>query len=84
MAKQHFVKTCQAIPNEIREKLKYLQAINRRASGGKEYWSKGLRSLGVYEDGNVMRLRSEKKQKDESMDDDKQNTKRPALATTES
>eukprot|EP00934_Nitzschia_sp_Nitz4_P004038 Nitzschia sp. Nitz4//scaffold95_size97785//60021//61599//NITZ4_004672-RA/size97785-augustus-gene-0.109-mRNA-1//-1//CDS//3329560487//4028//frame0 len=57
MSKLHFCKTCNQIPAETRAKLATLQKVNRRAAGGKEYWSEGLRVLGVYEDGTAMRFR---------------------------
>ena len=60
MAKQHFCRTCQRIPEDTREKLHYILGINRRASGGKEYWSQGLHVLRAYEDGNIMRFKKSK------------------------
>jgi hypothetical protein len=45
------------IPEDVKNRLSFLQKVNRRATGGKEYWSEGLRVLGVYEDGNTMRFR---------------------------
>lgn len=58
MSKLHFCKTCTQIPTDTRARLCTLQKVNRRAAGGKEYWSEGLRVLGVYEDGTVMRYRN--------------------------
>jgi hypothetical protein len=58
MSKLHFCRTCSQIPPPVRMKLSTLQKVNRRAAGGKEYWAEGLRVLGVYEEGNVMRFRN--------------------------
>jgi len=57
MSKLHFCRTCKMIPKDVQLRLSHLQRVNRRAAGGKEYWAEGLRVLGVYEDGNVMRFR---------------------------
>jgi hypothetical protein len=58
MSKLHFCKTCRFIPRDLQISLVALQQVNRRAAGGKEYWAEGLRVLGVYEDGKVMRFRN--------------------------
>lgn len=55
MSKLHFCRTCKLIPKDLQQHLDHLQKVNRRASGGKEYWAEGLRVLGVYEDGHGMR-----------------------------
>ena len=57
MSKLHFCRTCKLIPTDTQQRLDHLQRVNRRASGGKEYWAEGVRVLGVYEDGHVMRFR---------------------------
>lgn len=58
MAKHHFAKTCTMIPEHVKARLIWLRSDHRRASGGgKEYWSEGLRVLGIYEDGNALRFR---------------------------
>ena len=57
MSKVHLCERCQRIPRDIRQKLKALRNDNQRAAGGKTYWSDGVRSLGVYEEGRVLRLR---------------------------
>jgi hypothetical protein len=50
MSKLHFLKSCNYIPESTKNQLKSLQHLSSRASGGKEYWSEGLRVLGVVED----------------------------------
>lgn len=45
------------IPQDVKTRLSALQLVNRRAGGGKEYWSEGLRVMGVDDDGTVMRFR---------------------------
>ena len=57
MSKLHLCKTCHKIPEETQKKLIKLQKVNNRASGGKEYWAEGLRVLGIYEDGSVLRFK---------------------------
>jgi hypothetical protein len=57
MSKLHLCKMCHKIPDGTQLKLIKLGKANNRASGGKEYWAEGLRVLGVYEDGNMLRFR---------------------------
>jgi hypothetical protein len=57
MSKLHLRKMCSKIPDVTQEKLMRLGKANNRASGGKEYWAEGLRVLGVYEDGDMLRFR---------------------------
>ena len=45
----HLLKYCNAIPNEIRQKLLYLKEQRSSDGGGKKYWADGIRSLGVVE-----------------------------------
>lgn len=61
MSKLHFLKNCHMMPEETRQKLVQLKTVSTRASGGKEYWSQGLRVLGVYDDGTVLRFKSRSK-----------------------
>jgi hypothetical protein len=56
LAKNHLCQGCNAIPQQMREYLKYLRAANRRASNGKEYWKKTARYLGIIEDGARLRF----------------------------
>mmetsp|Transcript_47437 Transcript_47437/g.132193 ORF Transcript_47437/g.132193 Transcript_47437/m.132193 type:complete len:135 (+) Transcript_47437:3-407(+) len=59
MSKIHFCRTwgCKLIPSDVKAHLISMQKVNRRASGGKEYWAECLRVMGIYEDGGVMRYR---------------------------
>ena len=57
MSKVHLCERCQRIPSDVRKKLNALRVHNRRAACGIGYWSDGLRALGVYEDGQILRLR---------------------------
>jgi hypothetical protein len=56
MSKVHLTERCRRIPNSIKQRLISLHSVNRRASGGKPYWVDGLRQLGVYEDGPILRF----------------------------
>jgi hypothetical protein len=57
-AKVHFGDKCNRIPQRTKDKLLSLQQINKRASGGKQYWVDGLKAHGVYEDpGKGLRFR---------------------------
>jgi hypothetical protein len=56
MSKVHLCERCHRIPREVQDKLKALRGDNQRAVGGKHYWADGVRALGVYEDGRVLRL----------------------------
>jgi hypothetical protein len=57
LSKVHLCKSCPNIPEDIKNKLAAMQLVNKRASGGKEYWVYGLNQLGVYEDHGVLRFR---------------------------
>jgi hypothetical protein len=57
MSKVHLCERCQRIPPDIRAKLSALRIHNRRAACGIGYWSDGVRALGVYEDGRILRLK---------------------------
>jgi hypothetical protein len=59
MSKVHLCQRCYRIPPHLQNKLLALKHNSRRATGGKEYWTKGLTSVGVYEDGKVLRLKKE-------------------------
>lgn len=56
MSKVHLTERCRRIPNDIKQRLIDLHNINRRASGGKPYWVDGLKQLGVYEEGPILRF----------------------------
>jgi hypothetical protein len=57
MSKLHLCKNCTQVPEEIKRKLAKLQTSHTRASGGKEYWSEGLRVLGVVEVGGILKFK---------------------------
>ena len=52
MAKNHLCHGCKLIPQETRDLLNTLRGANRRATTGKDYWSKTARALGICEDGS--------------------------------
>lgn len=56
MSKVHLMKGCHRVPPEVQSKLNSLREDNQRASGGKDYWSDGIRALGVYEIGRCLRF----------------------------
>jgi hypothetical protein len=58
MAKSHFLNgKCSFIPSKDKAKLKQLQGSGTSGkSAGKGYWSRSLLSLGVYDDGHVLRF----------------------------
>jgi hypothetical protein len=45
------------IPETTKNRLLELQTVNRKASGGKDYWVHCLEILGVYEDGEILRFK---------------------------
>jgi hypothetical protein len=57
LSKVHLCKACPNIPEDVKARLCELQQVNRRTSGGREYWLYGLKELGVYEEGNMLRFR---------------------------
>jgi hypothetical protein len=58
MAKVHFGDgKCRMIPETTKNRLLELQTVNRKASGGKDYWVHCLEILGVYEDGEILRFK---------------------------
>jgi hypothetical protein len=57
MSKVHLCENCYRIPPDIHRRLLVLKNNCRRASGGKEYWAQGIRAIGVYEDGRVLRMK---------------------------
>lgn len=57
MSNVHLCEKCYRIPPDIQMRLHALKSNARRAVGGKEYWVDCLRSMGVYEDGQVLRLK---------------------------
>ena len=48
----HLIKHCAIIPDEIRERLKFLKDQKSSDGGGKRYWADGVRLLGVIETPN--------------------------------
>ena len=56
MSKVHLCERCHRVPDEVKHRLQKLRTANSRASGGKEYWSEGIRALGVYNDGEMLRF----------------------------
>jgi hypothetical protein len=57
MCKNHFINNrCRTTPEDIKKKLISLRNSNSRGSGGKKYWSDAAHSLGVLEEGNVLRF----------------------------
>ena len=69
MSKVHLCERCYRIPRDVRRQLIVLRSDCRRAIGGKEYWSENIRSLGVYVEEGILRVKrapkEEKKEKDE-------------------
>ena len=56
---------------DTKKRLAEMQLVNKRASGGKEYWVYGLEQLGVYEERGILRFRPATNDDDDD-DDDKQ------------
>ena len=59
MSKVHLCQRCHCVPEDVKRKLQKLRTVNSRASGGKEYWSEGIRALGVFNDGEMLRFTKE-------------------------
>lgn len=61
LAKTHYLNedetSCPVIPKDIKARLRSLHETTKRGSGGKAYWTDGLKALGVYEDGQTLRFR---------------------------
>lgn len=57
LTKVHLCNSCPNIPGEVKARLSEMQKVNKRTSGGKEYWVYGLKELGVYEDNHLLRFR---------------------------
>jgi len=66
LSKVHLCSSCPNIPESTKARLAQMQLVNKRASGGKEYWVYGLDQLGVYEDGKILRFRPEEHRREES------------------
>jgi hypothetical protein len=56
MGKVHLCNKCDRIPTDVQTKLQALRSVNQRAACGKRYWSDGVRALGVYQDGRLLRF----------------------------
>ena len=56
MCKEHFLKKCQYIPDNVKGQLASMQTTRARGFGGKKYWCDQVVNLGVYEDGKVVRF----------------------------
>jgi len=66
MSKVHLCERCYRIPRDVRRQLIVLRSDCRRAIGGKEYWSDNIRSLGVYVEEGILRVKHDpKKEKKE-------------------
>lgn len=66
MSKVHLCERCYRIPRDVRRQLILLRSDCRRAIGGKEYWSDNIRSLGIYVDEGILKVKHavEAKQKE--------------------
>lgn len=57
MSKVHLCERCTRLPPDIKKRMILLRNRRHRASGGRAYWIRHLRELGIYEDGTVLRAR---------------------------
>eukprot|EP00534_Pseudo-nitzschia_fraudulenta_P018193 CAMPEP_0201261886 /NCGR_PEP_ID=MMETSP0853-20130426/5981_1 /ASSEMBLY_ACC=CAM_ASM_000640 /TAXON_ID=183588 /ORGANISM="Pseudo-nitzschia fraudulenta, Strain WWA7" /LENGTH=222 /DNA_ID=CAMNT_0047565011 /DNA_START=21 /DNA_END=689 /DNA_ORIENTATION=- len=57
MSKVHLCERCTRIPQDVKKRMVALRSRRHRASGGRAYWIRHLRELGIYEDGTVLRAR---------------------------
>lgn len=55
MSKVHLCERCPRIPPDIKKRMVKLRSRRHRASGGRAYWIRHLREMGIYEDGTVLR-----------------------------
>ena len=58
MANGHIAKHCQHVPKELKSQLLCLGNRKSTAGGGRDYWSKGAKILGVVEDDHGLRFGS--------------------------
>jgi len=72
MSKVHLCERCYRIPRDVRRQLIVLRSDCRRAIGGKEYWSENIRTLGVYVEEGILRVK--KAPKEEESGEDKEGT----------
>jgi hypothetical protein len=56
MASSHLSDCCTQIPPSIKQRLRDLRHRRETASGGKEYWAKAGRAIGLYETEDGLRL----------------------------
>jgi len=55
MSKVHLCERCTLLPPDIKKRMIALRSRRHRASGGRAYWIRHMRELGIYEDGTVLR-----------------------------
>mmetsp|Transcript_15006 Transcript_15006/g.34790 ORF Transcript_15006/g.34790 Transcript_15006/m.34790 type:complete len:708 (+) Transcript_15006:128-2251(+) len=55
MSKVHLCERCTRIPPDIKKRMITLRNRRHRASGGRAYWIRHLREMGINEDGTVLR-----------------------------
>jgi len=55
MSKVHLCERCVRLPPDIKKKMIMLRNRRHRASGGRAYWIRHMRELGIYEDSTVLR-----------------------------
>lgn len=63
MSKVHLCERCTRIPQDIKRRMVVLRSRRNRASGGRAYWIRHLREMGIYEDGTVLRARDREDKK---------------------
>jgi hypothetical protein len=56
MASWHFCARCPLISDALRLELIVLRERKSTAGGGKHYWGDAIRTLGVVEDGDILRF----------------------------
>jgi len=54
MSKVHLCERCSRVPEDTKKRMIFLRSRKNRASGGRAYWIRHLRELGVYEEGNAL------------------------------
>merc|ERR1712161_51791 len=74
MSKVHLCERCYRIPRDVRRQLIVLRSDCRRAIGRKEYWSENIRTLGVFVEEGILRVK--KAPKEEENGEDKEGTEK--------